>query len=77
MESSFHDVGTGLSLLDLGAGELGDFSEWVFWDAETELRVLKSNTQQVPPLDVGTSVSEPYPWHRFDLSSRGFNPFGH
>jgi hypothetical protein len=76
-ESSFQDVGTGLSFLDLGAGELEDFSEWVSWDAETELRVLKSNTQRVPPLDVGTSVSEQYPWHSFDLFSRCFTPLGH
>ncbi len=76
-ESSFHDVGAGLSFLDLGAGELEDFSEWVSWDAETELRVLKSNTQRVPPLDVGTSVSEPYPWHSYDFFSRCFTPLGH
>jgi hypothetical protein len=63
--SSFQDVGTGLSFRDLGAGELENFSEWVSWDAETELRVLKSNTQRVPPLDVGTSVSETYPWPWF------------
>ncbi len=70
-------MGTGLSFLDLGAGELEDFSEWVSWDAEIELRVLKSNTHRVPPLDVGTSVSEQYPWHRFDLFSRCFIPLGH
>jgi hypothetical protein len=76
-DPSFQDVGTELSFLDLGAGELEDFSEWVSWDAETELRVLKSNTQRVPPLDVGTSVSEQYPWHRFNFFSRCFTPLGH
>ncbi len=38
--SSFQVVGTELSFLDTGVGELEDFSEWVSWDAETELRVL-------------------------------------
>ncbi len=47
-DSSLQDVGTELSFLDLEAGELEDFSEWVSWDADTELRVLKSNTQRVP-----------------------------
>ncbi len=39
------------------------FSERVSLFAETDLRVLKSRTQRVPPLDLGTSVSEPYLWH--------------
>ncbi len=58
-------------------GKLEDFSsEWASWDAEIELRVLNSKTQRVPPLDFGTSVSEPYLWHGFDLFSRDFTPFG-
>ncbi len=31
------------------------------------LRVLKSMTQRVTPLDFGTSVSEPYLWHDYDF----------
>ncbi len=77
-DSSFQDVWTELSFLNIGVDELEDFSsEWVSWDAETELRVLKSKTQRVPPLDFGTSVSEPFLWHGFDFFSRCFTPFGH
>ncbi len=48
-DSSFQDVGIGLSFLDLGVGELkNSSSEWASLDAETELRVLKSRTQRVP-----------------------------
>ncbi len=51
----------GLSFLVLGVGELEDsFSERVSLDAVTELTVLKSRTQRVPPLDFSTSVSEPF-----------------
>jgi hypothetical protein len=70
-------VGTGLSLLDLGAGELGDLSEWVSWDAETELRVLKSNTQRVPPLDFDTSTSDPIFLPNLGSLPRDFTPLGH
>ncbi len=71
-------MGVGLSILVLGLGELEDSSsERVSLDAETELRVLKSRTRRVPPLDFGTSVSEPYIWHGFDSYARDFIPFGH
>ncbi len=77
-DSSFQAVGIGLSFLVLGFGELEDSSsERLSLDAETELRVLKSRTQRVPPLDFGTSVSELYLWHGFDSFYRDFTPFGH
>jgi hypothetical protein len=76
--SSFHEEGTGLSLLFIRGDELDDSSpEGVAVALETKFRVLKSTTQRVSPLTLVTLVSEPYLLQSFGSFLRDFTPFGH